>query len=387
MKKSFIYALLTSALAIPAWADDQNKITQAAPAPTTLSTPSMFGPLAANPNPYNIDAGPLGKIYATGVVSGIGLAQTNHVTHDQNSLLDVSNAQIMIQKTDGLVQFYVQAGAYDQPALGATYLRTREVTSDLYGYVPIAYVKIAPTDNFSIQVGKLYTLIGTENTFTFQNANIQRGLLWNQTNAVNRGVQVNYAQGSFSGSLAISDGFYSGEMNWVSGAATYTIDPNNSITLLASGNFNHDSENTLATPLALNNSQLTQLNYSYTTGPWVFSPTLQWTHVPKDTGVGLAASASTYGAGLTTKYNINNNWNIAARAEYIDSTGNTNVAYGPGSDAFSFTVTPHWQQGIFFVRPEASFVKALNTTSGSAFGKNGTDNTQARLMLETGVLF
>ena len=109
--------------------------------------------------------------------------------------------------------------------------------------------------------------------------------------------------------------------------------------------------------------------------------------MPKDTNIGLAASASTYGGGLTTKYNINSNWNIAARAEYIDTTGNTNVAYGPGSNAMSLTVTPTWQQGIFFIRPEASFVKATDTASGSAFGKNGTDTTQARLLIETGILF
>jgi hypothetical protein len=190
-----------------------------------------------------------------------------------------------------------------------------------------------------------------------------------------------------SGSLALSDGFYSGELNWLSGALTYTIDPNNSATLLASGNFRHDSENTLATPLALNNGQEVQLNYSYTTGPWNFSPTLQWTYVPKDTNIGLAAEAHTYGAGLTTKYNIDTHWNIAARAEYIDSTGGTNVAYGPGSKAWSLTVTPTWQQGVFFVRPEASFVKATDTTPGSAFGKNGNDTTQARLLIETGIIF
>jgi len=383
MKKSIVYssALLCgiSAVAMAAWADDQQ--------PAPLSTPSMFGPLAPNPNPYSIDTGTFGKIYASGVLSGLGLAQAHPVTHDENGLLDLSNAQFSVQKADGPVQFYVQAGEYILPSLGTVYQRAGYTTEHFFGPIPIAYVKIAPTDNFSVQAGKLYTLIGTENTFDFQNANIEHGLLWNQTNDLSRGVQVNYSQGPLSGSLALTDGFYSGNFNWVSGALTYTIDPNNSLTVLGSGNFHRDSENTLATPLTLNNSQLTQLNYSYTTGPWNFSPTLQWTHVPKDTSIGLTASASTYGAGLTTKYNINTNWNIAARAEYINTTGGTNVAYGPGSNAWSLTLTPTYQRGIYFIRPEASFVKATDTTSGSAFGKYGTATTQARLMIETGILF
>jgi len=387
MKKSVVYgaiSLCTTSLA--AWA--QNSPTPPADQSTALSTPSMFGPLALNANPYSIDAGPLlGKIYASGIVSGLGMAQDNHVPHDQNSLLDLSNAQFMIQKTDGPVQFYVQGGEYILPAVGEVYQRAGYTTDHFFGPVPIAYVKIAPTDNFSVQAGKLYTLIGTENTFDFQNANIEHGLLWNQTNDLSRGVQVNYSHGPLSGSLALTDGFYSGELNWLSGALTYTIDLNNSATVLASGNFHRDSENSLATPLTLNNSQLTQLNYSYTTGPWNFSPTLQWTHVPQDVTIGLPASASTYGAGLTAKYNINSKWNIAARAEYVDTTGNTNVAYGPGSNAYSFTLTPTFQEGIFFARPEASYVKATNTTSGNAFGKDGTATAQARVMFETGIIF
>ena len=37
--------------------------------------------------------------------------------------------------------------------------------------------------------------MGAEYTFTFQNMNIERGLLWNQETAVNRGIQVNQALG------------------------------------------------------------------------------------------------------------------------------------------------------------------------------------------------
>lgn len=347
----------------------------------------MYGPLTLNPNPYSMDAGPLGKIYGSGIVSGLGVWQNHRSTGDHTSQLDLDNGQLFIQKTDGLVQFYVQAGGYSMPSLGTAYVRMDKATDDFYGPVPVAYVKITPTENFSVEAGKLYTLIGTENTFTFQNANIERGLLWNQTNAVNRGVQINYTQGPWNGSVALSDGFYSGRFDWLSGLVTYTIDPNNSITAIASGNISHDGKNTLATPLAQNNSQIYDLNYSYTVGAWNLSPTLQYTVVPKDPSIGLTASASSYDLGITTKYKLSDKWNIAARAEVIDTTGGTNIAYGPGSKAWSITFTPTWQQDLFFVRPEASYVKALSTTPGDAFGKNGNESTQARLLVEAGVLF
>ena len=60
--------------------------------------------------------------------------------------------------------------------------------------MPQAFLKIVPTDNFSIQAGKLPTLIGAEYTFSFENFNIERGLLWNQEPAVSRGVQANYTR-------------------------------------------------------------------------------------------------------------------------------------------------------------------------------------------------
>ena len=364
----------------------------AAPAPVSLSTPGMFGPLALNTNPYNFEAGQFGKIYVSGILSGLAMTQDHHVPGDHDSRLDLDNGQVFIQKIDGPVQFFAQVGGYSLPSLGTSYFSMDKTTGNTFGALPVAYLKLAPSDSFSVIAGKLYTLIGTENTFTFQNANIERGLLWNQTNAVNRGIQANYSKGAFSGSVALSDGFYSGDINWLSGLGTYTIDPNNSITVIASGNISRDGTSTFATPLAQNNSQIYDLNYSYTNGPWVLSPTLQYTHVPEDVSIGLAASASTYGAGLTAKYSINSNWNIAGRAEYISSTGSAtdgspNLMYGPGSKAWSFTLTPTYQYKIFFGRAEASYVSASSTTPGSAFGSDGNDKTQGRLLFETGILF
>src|SRR5215469_2304528 len=107
-----------------------------------LSTPAMSGPLSANPNPISLDAGPLGKIYIGGILSGVGFWQSNHVPGDQEWRADASNGQVFVQKTDGWLQFYVQAGAYSLPSLGTSYLTSGDTISDTFGAVPVAYLKL-----------------------------------------------------------------------------------------------------------------------------------------------------------------------------------------------------------------------------------------------------
>ncbi len=60
---------------------------------------------------------------------------------------------------------------------------------------------------------------------------------------------------------------------------------------------------------------------------------------------------------------------------------------GPGSDAWSITVTPTYQYKVFFARFEGSYVSASGTTPGFAFGPVASSNTQASVFFETGILF
>ena len=357
-----------------------------------LSMPAMEGPLKANANPMKLDAGPLGDIYITGAVSGIAMAQDNAVPGDDDTLADLANAQVFIQKTDGVVQFFLHGGAYSLPALGTAYVRAGDAANDFYGVLPQGYLKIAPTDNFSIIAGKLPTLIGAEYTFTFENMNIERGLLWNQENAVNRGVQANYTCGPLAFALSWNDGFYSDRYNWASGSVAWTIDSANSLSVVAGGNLGRTDFSSFATPLAQNNSDIYNLIYTHTEGPWTINPYLQYTHVARDAHLGFAHSADTYGAALLVNYAFDDNWSLAGRVEYVDSTGSVangapNLLYGPGSNAWSFTVTPTYQKGPFFARADVSYVAASNTTPGFAFGDNFNDKSQARAMIEVGVLF
>jgi Putative beta-barrel porin-2, OmpL-like. bbp2 len=365
----------------------------AAPAPAPMSTPAMNPPLSANPNPFSVDAGPLGKIYVTGALTALAFTQTNAVPGDRASWGDFSNAQVFIQKTDGVIQFFVQAGAYSLPDLGTAYVKASSLTGDTYGVVPQAFLKIAPNAEFNIMAGKLPTLIGAEATFSFENANIERGLLWNQENAVNRGVQANYSKGPLTLSLSVNDGFYSNHYTWGTFLVAWALNPRDTITVDGGGDyFGHGATSSFATPLAANNGQIYNLMFSHNSGPLTLTPYLQYTYVPAVPSIGLTHSASTFGLALIAKYSFTPALSVALRGEYISSTGNSaqgapNLLYGPGSNAWSLTFTPTYQFKIFFVRGEVSYVKADGITPGFAFGQSGAAADQTRAMIETGVLF
>jgi hypothetical protein len=373
---------------------------EAAPASTAMATPSMTGPLVANPNPLSFDGGPLNKIYFNGAISALGLFQSDPVPGDHSANGDLSNGLVSLQNTEGLVQFFVQAGGYTFPTLGTPYVQhVDRATGGFFSPVPVGYLKLVPNDTFSIQAGKLPTLIGAEYAFTFQNMNIERGLLWNQEPIVSRGIQANYAAEPFAFSVSLNDGFYSDSYNWLTGSVAWTIDKQNTLTVVGGGNFDHTDKNAVSchlanclakTPFFPNNGDILNIIYTYNAAPWTITPYFQYTHVPGSAFFGTPKDASTVGGALLASYAFNDNVSLAGRWEYIGSTGGVlspNLLYGPGSSAFSFTVTPTYQQGIFFLRADASVVDASSTTAGFAFGKLGKSQTQGRFVIETGIIF
>jgi hypothetical protein len=374
-------------------------------APTAMTTPGMSAPLTANPNPMSVDAGFLGPVYVTGAVSGLGLWQNNKFPDQQHSQASLSNGQLFLQKPEGLFQYFLAVGAYTFPALGAPYFSTGTTVGDFFGPVPMAFAKIAPTDNFYVQGGKMAGLVGVEAPFTFQNMNIERGLLWAQEPLITRGAQLGYTQGPLALALQWTDGFYSNRYTWLTGSATYTLDPANSFVLAAGGNLSHTAKvttttpffQTTAVPLFQNNETLFSLAYTYSSAPWTITPYFQFTHVPQASSIGAFSSASTIGGAILANYSFGDDSflpgvSLPVRFEYLGSTGTAaegapNLLYGPGSKAWSITFTPTYQYKIFFARAEISHVGTSSTTPGLVFGPNGTNTTQTRGMLEVGVLF
>ena len=361
------------------------------PSPNPMTVPAMAGPLAANPHPVSFDGGPLGNIYVTGAVSGLGLLQSEPFPGDHQSRADFSNGLVSVQNTAGLVQFFAQAGLYSFPALGAPYLQSWKATGEFFGPVPVAYAKLMPSDAFSVEVGKLPTLFGAEYGFTFQNMNVERGLLWNQEPIVSRGIQANYTTGPLAFSASLNDGFYSDSYNWLSGTVAWTIDKQNTLALTGGGNFGQTGKNALPkSPYFYNNSDIVNLIYTYIRAPWTVTPYFQYTHVPGNALLGAPHDNSTIGAAILASYALSDRVSLAGRAEYIAATGDAlspNLLYGPKSSAMSLTVTPTWQNGIWFVRGNLSFVQAFGTSAGSAFGRDGAGTTQGRAVIEAGILF
>ncbi|AOY97855.1 hypothetical protein BKK81_00020 [Cupriavidus sp. USMAHM13] len=102
-----------------------------------------------------------------------------------------------------------------------------------------------------------------------------------------------------------------------------------------------------------NNQQIYNLIYAHTQGPGPLQPYVQFTHVPSLPTQGTGA-ASTYGAALLMSYDFGNaatpaalrlpGFKLPLRLEYIASTGDAasgaaNLLYGPGSAAWSLTLT------------------------------------------------
>ena len=353
------------------------------------AAPPIAGPLQA-PAPHSFDGGALGSLVVNGVASGVGLWQGNPAEGNQPAQAALTNGQVFVRKNSGWWQFYVQAGAYDIPVAGSRFVGTGRTTGDLYGPAPVSYLKLIPARNTSILIGSLPTLLGAEYPFTFQNMNVSRGLLWNQENTINRGIQVNQAAGRFTAALSWNDGFYSNRYSCLGGSLTYAGGPH-SVTFAAQGNLSRTVFQTLATPVQ-NNGSVYVFLYGYTKGRWIIQPYGQLSRVPSDRQAGIARGASAAGGAILANRTLGRGFSVAGRVEYLSSTGTpaehaVNLMYGAGSAAWSFTLTPTLQHRRLFVRGDLCLVRASRITPGLAFGPAGTKAEQRRAIIEAGILF
>jgi hypothetical protein len=377
-------------IAAPAMAQEAAAAPPAAPAPAPVSMPSMSGPLTNNPAPFSLDSVPgleeiLGKVYVSGVVTGMVMGQTaaHEFPGDRDGYMDLTNGMAVLQKTDGWFQWYVQAGAYSYPTLGTPYTNSSTTGAVSFGAVPQGWAKVVLSDSFNVIAGELPTLIGDEYAFTYENMNVERGLLWAQEPLVSRGVQANYTMGPFSASVSWNDGYYSNRYNEISGLLSYAFNGGaDTLAVAAEGQLGHTFYGNAGSSLFQNNSSIYNLIYTHTSGNWTISPYFQYTNSD------LLHTDSASGAVLVT-YAFNDFWKLSGRFEYVGSSGPANILYGAGSNAFSFTITPTWQYKRFFIRPELSYVSAssVNTKAGLGLGQFGTDTDQFRGLLEAGVLF
>ena len=362
----------------------------AAPAP--LSTFVLTGPLQWLP-PATFDAGPLGKLSVNGIITGYSVFQNNPMPGDDNAQATLSNGQIFIQKADGKLQYYIQAGVYTMPTLSVPFADAQHTVSNFYGPVPVAYLKLQAAKNTQFLIGSLPTLMGAESTFTYQNFNIERGIVWNQENAINRGLQINQTLGKYlSGSVSWNDGYYSDRYSWISGSLTLTKGPH-TLVYDGMGNLGQNIYTTAATGV-INNSYMHAVIYTYAKGPWIISPYFQYGKLPTNAKVGVAKGTSATGGAINASYAFKSGFSLPARFEYLTSSGSPSdessvnlLGYGVGSSGVTFTATPTYQKGGMYLRSDLALVHATGYAAGAVFGKTGTDASQFRAVLEFGFIF
>jgi hypothetical protein len=363
----------------------------AASAPAPLSTFVLTGPLVWL-LPAVFDAGPFGKLSVNGILTGYALGQNNAITGDDAKQATLSNGEIFIQKADGKVQYYIQAGVYTMPTLSVSFMNAENTVNNYYGPVPVAYLKLPVGKTTQFLIGSLPTLMGAESTFTYQNFNIERGIVWNQENAINHGLQMNQTLGKYlSGAISWNDGYYSNRYSWLSGSLTLTKGPH-SLVYDGMGNLGQTAFQTAATPVA-NNSYMHAVIYTYTKGPWIISPYFQYSKLPTNAKVGVPTGTSATGGALNVSYAFKSGFSLPARVEYLTSSGSATdgsinlLGFGAGSAGTTFTATPTYQKGGFFVRADLAYVHTSSFTAGDVFGKTGVDSGQFRTVGEFGFIF
>ena len=107
--------------------------------------------------------------------------------------------------------------------------------------------------------------------------------------------------------------------------------------------------------------------------------------MPNDALTG--ASASEWGFAVIGKYSFTPEISVAARAEYETTNGDYNMLFGPKSNAWSLTLTPTYQKGIFFARAEVSYTSVGSGTPFAMLGPDGLNTNQTRGLLEAGFIF
>lgn len=296
------------------------------------------------PNPIKVDAGPIGEIGVQGVASGMAFWQDNPqgvagTLGAKNVGATITNGMVIVQKSTGLVQFYLQAGAYSFPTLAETmsYGDPTYAAGGIndFGALPIGYVKIAPSSDFSVQIGQMPTLIGAESGFTYQNVNIERGLLWDMEPIISRGIQFNASAGPLSASVSWNDGYYSNRYNVISGLVSYAIDSANTISVYGEGSAGkvRMAANSPAYSSFGDVSQIYGLEYEYSSGPWMIEPYFQYMHTPESARLSIPHAFDNYGGAVLANYSFNNAWSLGGRVEYLDVGGPLNVGLNtPGAD-------------------------------------------------------
>jgi hypothetical protein len=365
---------------------------QADPSPAASAAPSPSPSPAASPSPPVVLHAVLSESLA--LTSGVNATGSfdSGTGHDRATRANVSNAFVLLSRTQGTFQYALQGGAYSIPVVGFAGNKTIQsgANTDLYGSLPLAYVEYVPTGTFNVSAGVLATLTGAESTFTYQNWNIQRGAVWNVENAVSRGIRASFTTGKLTATLGANDGFYSGRFGAAEGALAFAPDASDSLLFVALIPNSRTPGNATA---SVANKELLNVVFTRTRGNLQIAPYILYARSPAAAGLGYRGPESAFGGAILANWTLSPHFTTAFRYETLHNSSTINdpsanadlVGYGPGSGVNTYTVTPGWSNGHAFARMDLSSVRVTSPAPGLAFGDHGTQRNQFRTMVEIGV--
>jgi hypothetical protein len=345
-----------------------------------LALLSLFGSVALA-QALELKLEPIGAINVSGALS-VYIIHSNNKTDERKTRYDVGSAIVSLSKSAEPFGFTLVGGAYAVPVVGVGLLRTSEST-DLFSPIPVAYLEYSPMKGLSVQAGKLPTIIGYESALTYQNNYIQRGLVWNMQPVINNGVRLTYSTELFFVKLGVNDGFYTLSKKDPKPAleASLGLTPikDGSIALNVIFPDKDSRPNNTADP---SNKRELNLVASYTLDKLSLGADLLYAEAPKSNKANVPEKAKASGVALHVSYDLKP-FKLSGRVEYVkDNSDNTDlVGLGDGNKGWTFTVTPAYTKGPFFLRGELSYVKA-----DQPFTQNNKKD-QTRIGVEVGFIF
>lgn len=234
-----------------------------------------------------------------------------------------------------------------------------------------AYIE-AKTGMLTITAGRILTNVGGEAPYTWQNVNIQRGLLWSAEPVFYNGVRVSTKIDNFNVYAGVNDADTSdGKMALEAGVATSFQNIDAALNVFIPDKT--DENNTRVYNLTLNLNYFEKLPLTFYVD-YLDKPT-NGSHV------------NGWGAALLGAYKVDNNISIGGRIEYVNNDGD-GAAYniGKGNSAWTLTVTPKYQLNKYlYIRGEASYVKLANDYYKK--DTNSLKDNEIRLGAEIGFVF
>jgi hypothetical protein len=211
------------------------------------------------------------------------------------------------------------------------------------------WLTIMPTDGLSLQAGTLATNVGYEVVPSYNNANILRGLVWNQQPAYYNGVRATYSTGDMSVYAEASNDPYnlgttsngqaigaSAAMGAVNGSISY---------------FNYEDNKSIVDIIASSKIGSVEVaaNIDYQ----------MWADRIKN-AMPSSADDNAYGIALYATMPMGANASLPVRVEYV-SDGTSGLyglgAVGASNSAYTVTITPTYNfSDSTFVRAELAYV-------------------------------